>query len=106
MPKFPSVDWFESVREAANQDAQFTSQGSCDCNMAAIVGDKAFLIGFEGFKCTSVKEIDKNELYEADFYLDMVEDDWKRLLENIRANGGADSDHTLNTLDLLTPGAS
>ena len=33
MPQFPSVEWFEAVRESANGDSQFTSQGSVNCRM-------------------------------------------------------------------------
>ena len=31
MPQFPSVEWFEAVRESANGDSQFTSQGTVNC---------------------------------------------------------------------------
>ena len=103
MPEFPSVDWFEAVRESANGDSQFTSQGTVNCVMGAKVSDAAFAIKFEGFECTSVEAIPESELRDLDFYIDLSPDDWKELLDNIAANGGSDSAHTLNTLDLTMP---
>lgn len=103
MPLFPSLEWFEAVRESANSDSQFTSQGSINCRMGIKVGDAAFAIAFEGFECAAVESISDNELRDIDFYIDMSPDDWKEMLDNIAANGGSDSAHTLNTLDLTMP---
>ena len=41
------------------------------------------------------------DLDDLDFYLELSEADWRELVENTKANGGADHRHTLNTLDLL-----
>ena len=43
-------------------------------------------------------------LGELDFYLEMSDGEWREFLENIKANGGADGDHSLNTLDLSREG--
>ncbi len=104
MPQFPSIDWFEAVRECANADPQFTSQGAINCRMGVKALDEAFAITFEGFECAAVETIPDDELRGADFYLDMSPDEWKNLLDNIAANRGSDSAHTLNTLDLTLPG--
>jgi len=40
------------------------------------------------------------DLDDLDFYLELSEADWRELVENTKANGGADRRHTLNTLDL------
>ena len=37
---------------------------------------------------------------DLDFYLELTEADWRELVENTKANDGADRRHTLNTLDL------
>ncbi len=103
MPEFPSVEWFESVRERANNDVQFTSQGTVNCLIGVKVDDAAFTVKFEGFECTEVDSIHADELRGVDFYIDMSPTDWKELLDNIAANDGADSTHTLNTLDLTMP---
>ena len=71
MPEFPSIGWFEAVRQRANIDPQFTSQGSCNCRMGVKVGDAAFTITFEGFECTAVSSIAEDDLRSTDFYLDM-----------------------------------
>ena len=103
MPVFPSVEWFETVRESANGDSQFTSQGTVNCVMGAKVGDAAFAITFEGFECTGVQAILEGELRDLDFYIALSPSEWRDLLDDINANGGSDSAHTLNTLDLTMP---
>ena len=103
MPAFPSVEWFEAVRASANGDSQFTSQGTVNCVMGVRVGDAAFAVTFEGFECAAVEAVHEGELRDLDFYLDLPPAEWKELLDNISANGGSDSDHTLNTLDLTMP---
>ena len=103
MPEFPSIEWFEAVRESANGDSQFTSQGTVNCVMGAKVGDSAFAITFEGFECAGVQAIPEADLRDLDFYIDLPSAEWRDLLDNIAANGGSDSNHTLNTLDLTMP---
>ena len=103
MPEFPSVEWFEAVRDSANNDSQFKSQGTINCRMGVRSNDAAFAITFEGFECADVEAIAEHELRDLDFYIDLSASDWKALLDNIADNGGSDSAHTLNTLDLTLP---
>ena len=103
MPEFPSIEWFEAVRESANGDPQFTSQGTVNCVMGVKIGEAAFAVTFEGFECAAAETVDKGALRDLDFYIDMSQDEWRELLANIVANGGADSTHTLNALDLTMP---
>ena len=103
MPQFPSVEWFEAVRERANADSQFTSQGTVNCRAGVRAGDDAFAITFEGFECAVVEAVPEGELRDLDFYIDLSPAEWRNLLDNIAANGGSDSAHTLNTLDLTMP---
>ncbi len=103
MPDFPSLEWFEAVRDSANGDSQFTSQGTVNCLMGMKVGDSAFAVTFEGFECAVVKAVPEGELRDLDFYIDLSPAEWRDLLDNIAANGGSDSAHTLNTLDLTMP---
>ena len=44
-----------------------------------------------------------DDLFELDFYLDMPPETWQEMLTNIKENGAADHQHTLNTLDLRLP---
>ena len=103
MPQFPSVEWFEAVRDSANGDSQFASQGTVNCRAGVKTGDDAFAVTFEGFECAGVEAVDEGELRDLDFYIDLAPAEWRDLLGNIAANDGADSAHTLNTLDLTIP---
>ena len=100
MSAFPSIDWFDSVRAAANSDRQFRALGSCDARVGIKVGDQIFILDFEAFECSRASEGSENSLLDVDFWLSMEPDAWRALLENIRQNGAADSDHTFNTLDI------
>ena len=103
MPLFPSVEWFEAVREIINHDEAYRRLGTCDIEMGVEVGDRLFRLTFEAFECTNVEEIDRSLEDELDFVLAMPFDGWKEMLENIKQHGRADLNHTLNTLDLAAP---
>ena len=100
MPLFPSPDWFERLREAANADAEFRALGTADARVGVMAGGRAFSLRFEAFECAEVSEIEERELAETDFYIVMDAAAWREFLTNIRENGGADSEHTLNALDI------
>jgi len=102
MAKFPSTEWFDAVRAAFNAEESFQGGGGGACNalVGAKIGDRRFLVTFEGRECSAAAEIDEKALAEADFYLDMPATQWREMVENIAKNGRADLHHTLNTLDL------
>ncbi len=100
MPVFPSIDWFDSVRAAANSDRRFRALGSCDARVGIKAGERIFVLDFEAFECSGASEGTEESLLDVDFWLSMGADEWRSLLENIRRNGGADSEHTFNTLDI------
>ena len=104
MPIFPSVEWFEEVREVVNGSREFRALGNCDTTMGVKVADRAFRLKFEAFECEEVSEVGVEGLGELDFYLEMSPGEWRELLENIKGNGGADGEHSLNTLDLSRDG--
>ena len=104
MPVFPSLEWFEDVRRAANASGALDGLGSCNASVGAKVGDCAYLLSFEGFECAGVESIGRDELVFADFYLDMPEAEWNGLIRCILDNGRADAEHSLNRLDLALPG--
>jgi hypothetical protein len=97
---FPSVRWFQALQQLVNEDAEFRRLGTVDASMGVKVGPKVFVIVFEGFECVDVKEGSEGDLDDLDFYLELSEIDWRELVENTKANSGADRQHTLNTLDL------
>ena len=102
--KFPSVEWFRALQELVNEDEEFRRLGSIDAVMGIKAGEQVFVITFEAFECTEVKEGTEYDLIDADFYLEMTVEQWQDLVTNTRENNGADLSHTLNTLDLMIEG--
>ena len=98
---FPSIEWFEALKQIVNDDTEFRSLGTVEAEMGIKVGSKVFVITFEAFECTQVRIGSLDDLINLDFHLELTEDDWKELIENTKLNNGADRQHTLNTLDLM-----
>ena len=103
MPKFPSVEWFEAVRDVVSGDERLRKLGTCDAVMGVRVLDKAFEITFEAFDCTGVREIRPADLAKTDFYLEAPYETWSGMLENIKEHGKPDRQYTLNSIDFLDP---
>ena len=103
MPKFPSVEWFETIKDLVNNDEAFKRLGTVDATVGVKVGDKLFQITFEAFECTGVSEIQERELRDLDFWLEQSPEEWQEMLENIKEHGSADLQYTLNTIDLTRP---
>lgn len=103
MPKFPSVEWFEAVRDVVSGDERLRKLGTCDAVMGVKVLDQAFEITFEAFDCTGVRKIPAADLAKADFYLDAPYETWQGMLADIKEHGKPDRQHTLNTIDFLNP---
>ena len=103
MPKFPSVEWFETIRELVNNDEAFRRLGNVDARIGIKVGDQLFEVDFEAFECIGAREIKESELRDLDFWLEQSPEEWREMLEIIKRNGSADLQHTLNTIDLNMP---
>ena len=103
MPTFPSVEWFNAVKDLVNADPNFRQLGTVDTVTGVKVGNKIYEITFEAFECTGVREVNENALRDMDFWMEQSYDAWKDMLENIKKNGHADLSHTLNTIDLSMP---
>jgi hypothetical protein len=100
MPVFPSVEWFKAAADLLNKSDSFKRLGTCDAEMGVQVGDRYFEIDFEAFEVKDVREIDAQRAGELDFVLVQPPEQWKAMLEDIKANGRATHDFTLNSLDL------
>ena len=97
---FLSVQWLQGLQQLVNVDPELRRLGTVDAQMGVKVGSRVFVIVFEAFECVDVKEGIEGDLEDLDFYLELSEADWRELVENTKANNGADRQHTLNTLDL------
>ena len=60
MPVFPSIEWFDTVRTAANETPEFRALGSNETNFGVKVGDQIIRLDFYAFECVSVAEIDED----------------------------------------------
>ena len=102
---FPSVDWFNAIKEIVNTDEGYKRLGTCDAEVGIKIPDlqKYYKITFEAFEVANVQEVAERETEDADFWLESPYARWKELIENIKANGKADLHHTLNTIDLEDP---
>jgi hypothetical protein len=103
MPTFPSVEWFDAVRNIVNQDEAFRRLGTVDSRVGVKVGDQLFELTFEAFECVGAREIGEADLRDLDFWLEQSPEEWREMLEIIKKNGSADLQHTLNTIDLSRP---
>ena len=98
---FPSVEWFQALADLANEDERFKKYGRMNADVGFKVGDKSYNVTFDVLTVTDVREITEGELIHADFVIDLPADRWQGMLEDIKANGLATSEWTLNTLDLV-----
>jgi len=100
MPMFPSTDWFKTAADMLNKSDSFKRLGTCDAEVGVQVGDRVWEIDFEAFEVREVREIDSRRAEELDFVLVQPPDQWKAMIEDIKENGRATHDFTLNSLDL------
>ena len=99
---FPSIEWFNALRDIVNEDDAYRHIGTCDAVVGIKLPDakKYFLITFEAFEVLEAKVVSETEAEDSDFWLEMPDDRWQEMIKNIGENGKADLSHTLNTIDL------
>lgn len=100
MPKFPSIEWFQSAADLLNKSDSFKRLGTTDAEIGVQVDDNIYEIDFEAFEVKGVKEIDSRRAEDLDFVLVQPYEEWKKMLEDIKRNGRATHQYTLNSLDL------
>ena len=100
MPVFPSVEWFQAAADMLNKSDSFKRLGTTDCEMGVQVGDEYFEIDFEAFEITKVSKINAARAGELDFTLVQTPEAWQAMIDDIKKNGRATHDFTLNSLDL------
>ncbi len=100
MPDFPSIEWFRTAGDLLNKSDSFKRLGTCDTEMGVQVGDEYFQINFEAFEVADVTKIDAARADELDFVLVQSPEAWRAMLDDIKTNGHATHEFTLNSLDL------
>ena len=100
MPVFPSVEWFKEAADRLNKSDSFKRLGTCDAEVGMQIDDDYYEVDFEAFEVKDVRKIDASRAAELDFTLAQGYDEWKAMLEDIKENGRATHDFTLNSLDL------
>ncbi|MCL0101497.1 hypothetical protein M1O29_00210 [Dehalococcoidia bacterium] len=108
---FPSAEWFKALQELMNgQKEKYERYGFVDSRAIFVVkpGDGLetehyYATIFDTYECSDVKELSDGEVktFDADWVYEGAYGDWKEMIENIKANGHADLDHSLNRLSLL-----
>jgi len=100
MPEFPSVEWFKTAADVLNKSDSFKRLGTTDAEIGVQVDEHLFEIDFEAFEVKDVRAIDARRADELDFVLVQPYDAWKAMLIDIKTNGRATGNFTLNSLDL------
>jgi hypothetical protein len=101
---FPSAEFFAALRDGVNHNTEtFRRLGYFDCTFGVRVldaagGAKSYLLGFDVFECVEARESADLSKETADFVLEADAAVWREMFANIKANGGADAAHGINTL--------
>jgi len=83
-----SLKWLEDAQARVNGDRGFRKRGSIDAQVGVACGADTFLVSFDAFACQRVRAIDKGDLRDADFVVEMTAERWERFLAERRAGGG------------------
>ena len=102
---FPSVEWFQVIKDIVNNDENYKRIGTCDAEVGIKIPDlqKNYKITFEAFEVGEIREVDAATAEDTDFWLEMPYARWKDMIQNVKDNSRADLHHTLNTIDLEDP---
>jgi hypothetical protein len=100
------VRFFEALRdEMSRAHERFKHLGYFDTTFGVRVRDQSlpaghsdFVLSFEVFDCTGARSVDDVTAEPVDFVLDGELSAWVEMLRNIKQNGGADVQHSINTL--------
>jgi hypothetical protein len=106
--RFPSVEWFRAL--AARMEAEpekYRRLGSVDLTLVPRIvfpdgRAETYALRFAGARCTAVEAPRDLAAVEGPHPV-LVEGEyaaWREMVENVRAHGGADLQHTLNYLTL------
>ncbi len=97
---FPSVEWFQKLGDVAKQDEGYRKFGRLNAVVVFKIGEKLIEANFDVLDIHDVREVSENRLRDADFVVELSPEHWKSMLQDIKKNGHATQEWTLNTLDL------
>jgi hypothetical protein len=103
---FPSVEWFRRLAAAMEAAPErYRKLGPMELTLVPriVMPDgriRSFTLDFSGYRCIAVNETQAVVCAPHPVALEGDYDAWREMVENIRAHGGADLNHTLNFLTL------
>ena len=97
---FPSVEWFEQLAAITVEDPAYLKFGRLNAVIAFRYGDTNISCTFDVLAIRDIKQISDEDLRDVDIVVEMPVEIWDQMLANIRKNGHAVGQWTLNTLDL------
>lgn len=101
---FPSREFFCALQALMQQERErFKRLGYFDTTFGVRVldapgGTREYLLRFEVFDCTQVREVQDLAAESVDFILEGDLQTWVEMLRNIEEHGAADLEHSLNSL--------
>ena len=105
---FPSAEWFRALADRmAAQPEKYRKLGVMNLTLAPRISfpdgrEMLFSLEFDGNRCRAVRRVDGPATLGGRHAV-ILEGDygaWREMIENIRVNGQADLQHTLNYLTL------
>lgn len=101
--RFPSTEYFKALGERmVAEQARFRTLGFIDTRFGVSVAEnqkaRNFILVFEVFELTDVREVDEIDLSSIDFVIAGDAAVWREMIDNIGRNNEADTDHDINTL--------
>jgi len=106
LPSIDHVAFFSALAKEMNgHPERFEPLGDIDLDLALIIRlpVDAFRVRllFQGIRCENVTQVGEGDEETADCWLEGDLDAWQAMVDNIRAEGQATGEHTLNSLTLV-----
>jgi len=101
---FPSQQWFDALAcQMIENGEKFRDFGPVNCTMVVQVDtaeeSQFFEVVFEAYAVKSIRQLESLDAARPDhFVIEASLETWREMLDNIRANGAPDLEHTLNYL--------
>ena len=81
----PNLDWLTKAQRQLNRDSEFRKLGSTDLKLGLLIGDDARLVTFEAFEIADVRDLDPQDVRDADLVINMSPKDWNAYLRKRKA---------------------